>query len=171
MNNHKTNCSLKNNKSEQKRLKQVEWNKDRKSTNRVFSACKKCKGKIIWDKSIADYSQVMKKLSKQYTQHQKECESKPRSEWTIKVYASPSTGSDNYDPNNLPEGIYSEDNLLSISEKDSLGEIYQTNQDSNKNKFNWKHPLVIGGIVIGILAIVGLAIYFLTRNKSKNHES
>lgn len=44
------------------------------------------------------------------------------------------------------------------------------NQPANSQGLNLKHPGVIGGIVIGVLAIVGLVIWFFARNKQSNHE-
>lgn len=60
--------------------------------------------------------------------------------------------------NNIPEGaVPGDSNNSSVS----------PNQTQASSKFNWKHPGIIGGLVIGAFAIVGLAIYFSTR---KNKE-
>lgn len=45
--------------------------------------------------------------------------------------------------------------------------IYQQIQPKS---FNWKHPGVIGGIIVGVLALVGLISYSLLRNKKRNNE-
>jgi len=64
--------------------------------------------------------------------------------------------------------------LKSINKKEiSLSSLEQTKNrvtsSDNKSNFNLKSPLVIGGISVGILAILGSVIYFFTRNKTKDN--
>ena len=61
-------------------------------------------------------------------------------------------------------------NLSSRSEDETPNSPNSPSQNQNSNSFNWKHPGVIGGIIVGVLALVGLISYSLLRNKKRNNE-
>jgi len=154
---HKKVCPKKGNKSEIKSALQAKWDEIRKSKKRMFKTCKKCWGKIRWDKSIEDAERAQKQCLTDLKKHKKkECGVKPKSQWSIKVYQSPGTGGDEHAeiPNDLKvEG--------KVWEEDSQGEIYQQNLQPPKKNY-W--PL-IGGIGLVIIGIIGLAVWFLRKKK------
>jgi len=143
--NHLRSCSFKESSKSQF---QEWWTGIRSSKTRIIKTCETCWGKVLWDKSITDAKQARQQVLSDFKYHQDhECHLIP-TQRTIAIYHSPNQGGNQHAPLDntlIDDGIYSQD-------------------EETSNTLNWK-PLVIGGIVVVGLALIGLVIYFFTRNK------
>jgi len=58
-------------------------------------------------------------------------------------------------------------NVLVEREREREREDSPRNSNNSDKPFDWK-PLLIGGIIVGVIVIIGLIFYFIKRNK--HHE-
>lgn len=148
---HKSAC--------QKNNSQNNWEKERKAKGNINYTCQKCWGKIRWDKTITDYQTAKQQALSDLKYHQQhECHLIPEQR-TIAIYHSPNQGGNQHAP--IDNSLIDDDIFL---QKEEEGEQVQEIKNSG---FNWKHPLVIGGIIFAGLAISGLIVWLISRNKKE----
>jgi LPXTG-motif cell wall-anchored protein len=161
LNTHKNSCPLKNDKAEQKKKRQKEWDQDRKNKTRIIKRCKDgCWGKILWDKSIEDVDQAEKQAWADLKYHQKhECGKEGKRK--IAIYFSPNQGGNEHA--NINDFTYEDMDTIPL-EKDNQGEAYQEQVSQQPKKNYW--PLIIGGGLILAGLIGGLVFYFWRKKKN-----
>jgi len=161
--NHEAVCSVKSSPEKVKEVKQKEWEKVKKSTERHFYACRKCWGKIELDKGIADWDQSKKQARADLAYHEEhECGDEGKKK--IAIYFSPNQGGNEHAPLTYAEKIKEEELEL---EKDNQGKIYQELEQrpvvNQPEPYNWI-PWLIGGSIL-FLGGELLLIWLLKRRK------
>lgn len=159
--NHEDSCSYKEKLEEAKAAKQNEWEKVKKSTERLFYACRKCWGKIELDKGIGDWEQAKIQARADVAYHEEhECGQDGTKK--IAIYFSPNQGGNEHADLFYAEKIKEEELRL---EKDNQGEIYQEKiRPTNENSINW--ALVIISVDI-LLAGALLVVWLVKRGKKR----
>jgi len=150
---------MKNSNSEEvKEVKQNNWEKTKKTTERYFYHCRKCWDKIELDKKISEWEESKKQGRADLAYHE-EHECGQEGEKIIGIYFSPNQGGNGHAHLDYAQKIKEEELLL---EKDNQGEIYQE-QTQPEKPFSWT-PWIIGG---GMLAVGGLLFAWLFKEWRK----